>query len=198
MSSTDSVRSPSTLQEFKIAAWRFVGCAQNAKRYGVDAQHIGAWGGSAGGHIVGMLAGELPADRFVVGELQDISAALQASCVMAGPTDLTNEKFVENLRKSKEKSNSYQWLGKLYDDAPELYREASPLRTSQNRQGRCCFLLGILIIQNAMKGMAKLRTIGVKTKQAILKDGKHGCWMQRPWFEQCVDEVDLWFKESFR
>ncbi len=171
----------------------------NAKRYGVDAQHIGAWGGSAGGHIVGMLAGELPADRFVVGELQDISAALQASCVMAGPTDLTNEKFVENLRKSKEKSNSYQWLGKLYDDAPELYREASPITHFTKQTGPVLFLTGDLDNpERDEAGMEKLRTIGVKTKQAILKDGKHGCWMQRPWFEQCVDEVDLWFKESFR
>ena len=45
---------------------------------------------------------------------------------MAGPTDLANEKFVEALRRAKDKSNSFQWLGKLYDDAPEIYREASP------------------------------------------------------------------------
>jgi len=41
--------------------------------------------------------------------------------------------------------------------------------------------------------MEKLKSLGVPTKQVVLKDAKHGCWLQRPWFEQCVDAVDAWF-----
>ena len=70
----------------------------NAARFGVDPQRIGTWGGSAGGHIVGMLAGVLPADRFVVGDLRDVSSAVQATCIMAGPTDLSLDSFVVSLR----------------------------------------------------------------------------------------------------
>lgn len=44
-------------------------------------------------------------------------------------------------------------------------------------------------------GMAKLKSLGVPTEQIVLKDAKHGCWMQRPWFEQCVDAVDAWFRK---
>ena len=88
-------------------------------------QRMCAWGGSAGGHLAGLLASA--PERFLTSKLNDVSAAVRATCIMAGPTDLTNATFVESLRRSKEKSNSYTWFGKLYDNAPDLYRDASPI-----------------------------------------------------------------------
>lgn len=167
----------------------------NAERFGVDPGRIGAWGGSAGGHIVGMMAGDLPRERFISGDLADVSAAVQASCIMAGPTDLTNEAFVTNLRKAGEKSNSFQWLGKLYDEAPDLYREASPLTHFTKDTGPVLFLTGNLDNPDRdTAGLEKLKSLGVPTKQVVLANAKHGCWMQRPWFEQCVEAVDAWFQ----
>jgi gluconolactonase len=167
----------------------------NAERFGVDPGRIGAWGGSAGGHIVGMMAGSLPSDRFLTAELKDVSAAVQASCIMAGPTDLTNEAFVTNLRKAGEKSNSFQWLGTLYDEAPDLYREASPLTHFTKGTGPVLFLTGDLDNPDRdTAGLEKLKSLGVPTKQVVLAEAKHGCWMQRPWFEQCVEAVDTWFQ----
>ncbi|MCB1237410.1 MAG: prolyl oligopeptidase family serine peptidase, partial [Verrucomicrobiae bacterium] len=140
-----------------------------------------------------------PAERFVAGGLEDVSAAVQASCIMAGPTDLTNETFVESLRRAKEQSNSFQWLGKLYDDAPELYREASPITHFTGATGPVLFLTGDLDNPGRdTAGMEKLKSLGVATRQVVLKDAKHGCWMRRPWFEQCVDAVDAWFREHLK
>jgi len=167
----------------------------NAERFGVDSGRICAWGGSAGGHIVAMMAGSLPSDRFLTAELKDVSSAVQASCIMAGPTDLTDEAFVTNLRKAGEKSNSFQWLGKLYDEAPDLYREASPLTHFTKDTGPVLFLTGDLDNpERDTAGLEKLKSLGVTTEQVVLKDAKHGCWMQRPWFEQCVEAVDTWFQ----
>lgn len=45
---------------------------------------------------------------------------------------------------------------------------------------------------------AKLKELGVATKQVVLKDAKHGCWMQRPCFEQCLDATDAWFREYMK
>ncbi|MBL9156459.1 MAG: alpha/beta hydrolase [Verrucomicrobiales bacterium] len=171
----------------------------NAERFGADPDRIGAWGGSAGGHIVGMMAGSLPPDRFLTAELKEVSSEVQASCIMAGPTDLTNETFLTNLRKAGEKSNSYQWFGKLYDEAPDLYREASPLTHFTKDTGPVLFLTGDL--DNPARdtaGLEKLKSLGVATEQVVLKDAKHGCWMQRPWFEQCVDAVDAWFRAHLK
>lgn len=171
----------------------------NAKRFGVDPKRIGTWGGSAGGHIVGMMAGQLPKERFVTGDLQDVSSAVQATCIMAGPTDLTNGKFIENLRKSGEKSNSFAWFGKLYDDAPELYREASPVTHFTDKTGPVLFLTGDLDNPDRdAAGLEKLQSLGVPTKQVLIEGGKHGCWMRHPWFTPCVDAVDAWFKEHLK
>lgn len=167
----------------------------NAERFHADPDRIGCWGGSAGGHIVGMMAGSLPKDRFVSGGLDEVSSAVQATCIMAGPTDLTNETFVANLRKAGEKSNSYQWIGKLYDESPELYVEASPITHFTKEIGPVLFLTGDLDNPDRdSAGLEKLKSLGVPTKQVVLADAKHGCWMQRPWFEQCVAAVDAWFQ----
>jgi gluconolactonase len=184
---------PAAVQDCSLGV-RFL--RANAKRFGVDPDRIGTWGGSAGGHLVGILAGASTNEKFLTGDLKDVSAIVQATCIMAGPTDLTNAAFVENLRKQKEKSNSFQWMGKLYDDTPDLYREASPITHFTKETGPVLFLTGDLDNPDRdTAGMEKLKSLGVPAKQVILKDAKHGCWMQRPWFEQCVNAVDAWFKE---
>jgi acetyl esterase/lipase len=187
---------PAAVQDCSLAV-RFVHA--NAKRFGLDPHRIGAWGGSAGGHLVGLLAAAPTHGNFLTTELKDVSAAVQATCIMAGPTDLTNEKFVESLRKAGEKSGSFQWFGKLYDVTPELYREASPITHFTKATGPILFLTGDLDNPDRdAAGMAKLKELGVATKQVTLKDAKHGCWMQHPWFEQCVDATDAWFREHMK
>lgn len=187
---------PAALQDCNLAV-RFV--RANAARFGLDPDRIGAWGGSAGGHLVGIMAGAPEFEKYLPGELRDVSAKVQASCVMAGPTDLTMEKFVEALRRAKEKSYSFQWLGKLYDDAPDLYREASPITHFSKSTGPVLFLTGDLDNPDRdAAGLAKLKELGVPTKQVIIKDAKHGCWLQKPWHEQCVAAVDAWFKEHLK
>lgn len=185
---------PAAVQDCSLAV-RWV--RANANRLGLDPQRMCAWGGSAGGHLAGLLASA--PERFLTSKLNDVSAAVRATCIMAGPTDLTNATFVESLRRSKEKSNSYTWFGKLYDNAPDLYRDASPITHFTKATGPILFLTGDL--DNPDRDIAaieKLKFLGVPTKQTILKDAKHGCWMQKPWFEQCVTAVDAWFKEQLR
>lgn len=185
---------PAAVQDCSLAV-RWV--RANAMRFGIDPKRIGAWGGSAGGHLVGLLAAA--PDRFLTDDLKQTSAGVQATCIMAGPTDLTNATFVDSLRRAKEKSNSYTWFGKLYDDAPELYRDASPLSHFTTTTGPILFLTGDL--DNPARdeaAIAKLKALGIPTKQTILKDAKHGCWMQKPWFEQCVAAVDEWFRAHLK
>ena len=171
----------------------------NAARFGLDPRRIGAWGGSAGGHLVGLLAAAPTHGNFLSAELKDVSAAVQATCIMAGPTDLTAEKFVAGLRAAKEKSGSFQWFGKLYDDAPDIYREASPITHFTKAMGPILFLTGDLDNPDRdTAGMAKLKSLGIATKQTVLKDAKHGCWMQPAWSGQCVDAVDAWFQEHLK
>ncbi len=63
----------------------------NAGRYQLDPERFGAWGDSAGGHLVELLgtsAGVLEFERDGVCEEQ--SSAVQAVCSFFGPSDLTD------------------------------------------------------------------------------------------------------------
>lgn len=61
----------------------------NAQRYGINPSEIGAWGGSAGGHLVSMLGTAGPNAGFDTGQYLQQSSSVQAVVDMFGPADLT-------------------------------------------------------------------------------------------------------------
>jgi acetyl esterase/lipase len=76
---------PAQIEDVKCGV-RFL--RANADRYGIDSARIGAWGPSAGGHLVAMLGvsdgvSELEGD----GGWSGISSGVQAVCDWFGPTD---------------------------------------------------------------------------------------------------------------
>ncbi|MCA9164402.1 MAG: alpha/beta hydrolase, partial [Planctomycetales bacterium] len=99
----------------------------NAERLRVDPQKIGAVGGSAGGHLVALMAAA-PQVASLQGDGGNVdqSSALQAAVVMAGPLELTTGSVAERSRTGGDSSNANRWFGKTIDEAPELYELASP------------------------------------------------------------------------
>jgi len=61
----------------------------SAQQYGIDPSEIGAWGGSAGGHLVSMLGTAGPTAGFDTGQYLQRSSSLQAVVDLFGPADLT-------------------------------------------------------------------------------------------------------------
>jgi len=63
----------------------------NAKKYNVDSERIGAYGNSAGAHLVAMLGLAGPDAKLEGdGPYQDQSSLVQAVCCSATPTDFSN------------------------------------------------------------------------------------------------------------
>lgn len=77
---------PAQIEDCK-AAVRFL--RGNAKQYGLDPQRFGAWGSSAGGHLVALLgtSGEVVELEGKLGEHGKESSRVQAVCDFFGPTD---------------------------------------------------------------------------------------------------------------
>lgn len=98
---------------------------RHAARLQLDAARIGAWGSSAGGHLVALL-GTLDAPP---GEA--VSSRVQAVCDWFGPADLlTMPPNVVSAKRPLEevaKSNGARLLGATVRDVPELARQASAL-----------------------------------------------------------------------
>ncbi|MBO8796930.1 alpha/beta hydrolase fold domain-containing protein, partial [Staphylococcus aureus] len=61
----------------------------NAKTYSIDTTRIGAWGSSAGGHLVSLIGTADASAGFDVGEWSNESSRLQAVVDLFGPADLT-------------------------------------------------------------------------------------------------------------
>lgn len=64
----------------------------HAREYQLDPARFGAWGSSAGGHLVALVGTSGGVKEFEVGAHADASSAVQAVCDFFGPTDF--ERFV--------------------------------------------------------------------------------------------------------
>jgi acetyl esterase/lipase len=111
---TDVAKYPAQLHDVEDAVrWlKF-----NADKYHIDASKVALVGGSAGGHLAMMNAySNTPNDVDANG----ISASVKAIVNFYGPSNLTDETAIN--------ASSVQYLiGKSYEEAPEMYKKASPL-----------------------------------------------------------------------
>ncbi|HEX5104454.1 MAG TPA: alpha/beta hydrolase fold domain-containing protein [Pirellulaceae bacterium] len=172
----------------------------NAKQYGIDPERVAAVGGSAGGHLVGLVAAapdvrELQGDGGNAGQ----SSRLQAAVVLAGPMELATGPVAERSRQNPEISNTNRWLGKTIDEAPELYRLASPFTHWSKAAPPILFMHGELDHpeQNAAS-RRRLQELGVPAGVLVYTAGKHGCWNQHPWFEPMVDDIDAFLTSALQ
>lgn len=100
-----------------------------AREYGIDPAHVGAWGSSAGGHLVALLGtaaeeAALNADGGSPGE----SIAVQAVCDWFGPSDLlTIADHPSQMDHAAADSPESLLIGGTLRNCPEKARAASPI-----------------------------------------------------------------------
>jgi acetyl esterase/lipase len=70
----------------------------NSAKYHIDPEHIGAWGGSAGGHLVSLLGVADQSAGFDVGQYLNQSSRVQAVVDYFGPSNLTSGDFANGTR----------------------------------------------------------------------------------------------------
>ena len=86
---------PANIEDVKCAVRSL---RANAAQYNLDPNRIGAWGASAGGHLVSLLGTSDQSAGWDVGQYLDQSSRVQAVVDMYGIHDLTTEYVVGNLR----------------------------------------------------------------------------------------------------
>jgi len=185
-------RFPAGIQDC-MASVRFL--RDHAARYHIDPDRIGAVGGSAGGHLVGLMAtgwnepglkGKFDTSRQ--------SARVGAAIVMAGPMEMLTGSVAERSRDPKAKSNSNVWLGATIDQKPELYRLADAYVKISKDDPPILFMVGEHDKpERNQRSREALKAAGVPTGLKVYKDGKHGCWNSLPWFDDMVADMDAFF-----
>lgn len=120
---------PAQIEDCKTAI-RFL--REKADEYGYDATQIGAWGASAGGHLVSLLGTAGDAEELEGPDLYvDQSSRVQAVCNYFGPTDFVNIDAhmtpVVTLDWKGPDSLVAKLLGGPLADRLELAKKASPI-----------------------------------------------------------------------
>ena len=170
----------------------------HAKELKLDPDRIGCMGGSAGGHLsglVGMTSGLTdaafegdadPAKRPFPGQ----PSTVQACIVMAATQDLVA------ANQGKKNEGALLFFGATADENPDLYRQASPITHVRPGVPPTIFIEGekdTLKIGRA-EMMDRLKAAGIETAVHTLKDAPHPFWMSDPWCAQTVDIAAAFFK----
>ncbi|MEM0896293.1 MAG: SMP-30/gluconolactonase/LRE family protein [Verrucomicrobiota bacterium] len=169
----------------------------NADKFGVDPNLIFGVGGSAGGHLVGLLA--VSADNEELhGSAGNpgISSRIAGAVVMAGPMEMTTGSVAERSLSNPDTSNSNAWLRKTIEEAPELYALADAHLQITEDDPPILFMAGEFDKPERNEpSREKLRSFGIETGIKSYEKGKHGCWNQNPWFDQMMADMDDWFRK---
>jgi len=149
---------------------------REAEKYGFDSDHIGVWGGSAGGHLAALVG-----TRPYPGE-EETSSRVQAVCDWYGPSDLlTMPPNVVSEKRTLEQvanSNGAKLLGATVRDVPGLARDASAFHQVSGDDPPFLIMHGaedprVPLVQS-VKLHEALAEAGVGSELVILEEAGHG------------------------
>jgi acetyl esterase/lipase len=150
----------------------------NAQRYGIDPNRIGAFGGSAGGHLASLL-GTIDTRDNSDAELAAYSSRVRCVVNMNGPTDLARGFDGDN------RPGGVAWVHSLISgllggspaDQPDRYREASPLYQVTRASAPFLIVHGrkddVVPVEQSEWLHAALEEEGVRSKLIIFEDEDH-------------------------
>jgi acetyl esterase/lipase len=161
---------PAQIEDVK-AAVRFL--RANAQKYHLDPERFGAWGASAGGHLVALLGTTGDTKEFDVGSNKDTSSRVQAVIDFFGPTDLGR------LSPPDAKGNPITaLLGGTTGEKKELAEKANPIHYVAKDNPPFLIVQGdddklVPASQSELLETA-LKKAGVECELKILKGAGHG------------------------
>jgi acetyl esterase/lipase len=160
---------PAQIEDVKCAV-RFL--RANARAYGLDPERIGAWGGSAGGHLVSLLGlTDRSAGLEGSGGYMDKSSRVQAVVDMFGPSDLTQIFNGANPRILQE-------VFSVTGPDSEILKWASPVTYVSSDDPPFLILHGakdaLVPVSQSLELYDRLSAVGVPATLVVVKNGGHG------------------------
>jgi acetyl esterase/lipase len=152
----------------------------NAKKYGIDPDRIGAFGGSAGGHLALML-GTSAGDKYLEGdgEYQAFSSAVKTVVANYPPTDFLKMNDTKgDIDHDAAKSPESLFLGGAIQENKEMAKKANPITYLDKNDPP------MLIIHGRMDGsvpmsqsellVMELEKLGIKYEFIKVENAGHG------------------------
>ncbi|MFA6545009.1 MAG: alpha/beta hydrolase [Limisphaerales bacterium] len=151
----------------------------NAASYGIDGERIGAWGSSAGGHLVALLGVTGDVKDFDKGENLQVSSAVQAVCDFFGPTDfLQMTRFPGAIPHDSPNSPESKLIGGAIQENKDKVARANPLTFVSRADAPFLILHGdkdpVVPIHQSELLEAALKQAGVEATLVKLEGAGHG------------------------
>lgn len=186
-------RFPNPLFDLKSAV-RFL--RDNAQRFAIDADHVGAVGGSAGGQLVALLGASngVAALEGPRGS-SSTSSALQAVVDIDGLADFTAAELLE--KEARTPGAPTRFLGGGFQERRATWITASPLTHATRSSAPTLFINSTVktpILPGRQAMSEKLLGAGVDSSVVTLPDTPHPFWLLEPWFEPTLRETARFLK----
>lgn len=189
---------PAAIADVK-AAMRWV--RANASRFGFDPSRLGAWGSSAGGHLVALLGTAHEVSRWdeMHEENAGVSSRPDAVCNWFGPTDfLRMNDFPGRIDHDGEDSPESMFIGAPIRENPEKTQRANPIRYVTADDPPMLHMHGEVdqsVPYNQSELLhAALERAGLDTALYMVKGADHGFRnMQGDTPETLIDRVEEFF-----
>jgi pectinesterase len=185
-------RFPAALDDLR-AAVRWL--RDNAARFAVDADHVGAVGGSAGGQLVALLGAMAGAPKSAAETSSDVQAVVDID----GLADFTGQALVD-----KENANPgapTRFLGGSYQDRTAVWREASAITHVGPRSAPTLFIDSTAptpILSGRPEMCDKLKALSIDCAIVVVPDTPHPFWLMEPWFDVTIETADRFLRRHLR
>ncbi|MCS7187728.1 MAG: alpha/beta hydrolase, partial [Armatimonadota bacterium] len=150
---------------------------KNAKEFRIDPKRFGAAGASAGGHL-SLLLGTRETRDDNDPELKGISSKVQCVLSIFGPTDFTDERYVQASRNPVAGRALIEFVGKPYDEAPDLWKEVSPIHHVSPDDAPTFIIHGdqdpLVPLEQSEKFAEALKKVKVEVQLVVIKGMGHG------------------------
>ena len=187
---------PAAIHDCK-AAVRFL--RANATAYGIDADHIGAIGLSAGGHLTALLAtSDGVQDLEGEGGHAGVSSAIQAAVPMGAQTDLLSRR-TRDISAAEERGRIWrQFLGGSMETQEATYRLASPLQHLDAGDPPCWCITGETDDPStqADRFRDQMEELEIPSGLTVIEDAPHPFLGRQVWFDQMIDTAAAFFQQT--
>ncbi len=150
-----------------------------AAQHGIDSEHIGVWGSSAGGHLVAMLGTAGDVKDFEKGENLKMSSQVHAVCDWFGPTDFTRmNQGGSQMDHDAPDSPESQLIGGPVQLNREKAARANPITYVSREDPPFLIMHGdqdpLVPVQQSELLHEALRKAGVNTTYHVIRGAGHG------------------------
>ena len=171
----------------------------NAATYHVNPNRIGAAGGSAGGHLVALLASSWKAKELEGdGGNPGVSSRVQAVAAFNPVTDFVI--IGKTLADGGAATAVSTFMGGPYPAKPDLWAQASPMTYVDADCAPILFLHGTadttVPYGQSVDMMNKLKSAGVKTDLFSAEGAKHGFFNGAPFYEPTLKKMEEFFSST--